>query len=293
MKTRMNITTVLVCLFSALLSSGCLIQELAELRALMAEQRMAEQELESEIHNAAVTRQQLETQRAQAKAYTRVAVPATDITKVSWESGAPISPGTPEHCIHSFFDALVLGKEEAMLGCLGTGDQFASARQNVLTLLQSYKFQKQSGATIDTKLIATRLAPSEFAVVDSEMLVFQLGETNSVKYAFVCRHSNDEWKIFSCGATEAAERACRLQIKCIESMISLSLLSGKGFPASVPALFESKDFGDEPKCPFAGGQPYILEHDPERQVYAIHCPCVGLFPSHVLPVEENRMGVTP
>ena len=244
---------------------------------------------------AVATGQPLETRRlakAEAMKYTRVAVPVPDLTKVSWESGAPISPGTPEHCIQSFFDALVSDNEEAMLGCLGTGDQFASARQNVLALVQLYKFRKQSGAKIDPRLIATRLAQSEFAVVDSELLVTQLGETNSMKYAFVCRISNDEWKIFSCGATESAEQSCRTNVGIIDNMIKVALLSGKVFPTSVVDLFDGKGHL-EPKCPFAGGLPYILEQDPQRLIYAIHCPCAGLFPSHVLPVEENRMGVAP
>ena len=241
---------------------------------------------------AAATGQQLETQLLAQTKYTRVAVPVPDVTKVSWESGAPISPGTPEHCVKSFFDALASDKEEAMLGCLGTGDQFPSDRQGVLDLVKIYKLRKQSGGNIDLKLISTRLAPSEFAVVDSEMLISQLGQTNTHTYAFVCRLNTDEWKIYSCNMPVAAEQICKARVGAIDSMIKVALLSGKGFPTSVAALFEGNGH-PEPKCPFAGDLPYILEQDPEKHVYAIHCPCVGLFPSHVRPVEQNRMGITP
>ena len=80
--------------------------------------------------------------------YTRVAVPAPELPKVSWESGTAISPGTPEHCVQSFFDALAADKEEAMLGCIGSGDQFASARRDVLALVQLYKYRKQAGRAL-------------------------------------------------------------------------------------------------------------------------------------------------
>lgn len=241
---------------------------------------------------AAPVGQQLPIQRAPAQAeaikYTRVAVPAPEVTKVSWESGAAVSPGTPEHCVQSFFDALVADKEEAMLGCIGSGDQFASAKRDVLALVQLYKYRKQAGAKIDSRLVSARLAQSEFAVVDAEMLISQLGETNSMKYAFVCRLANDVWKIYSCGETDAAEEGCKLNVQLIAGQIEISLRMGKGFPASVAALCEGTGAVYEPKCPFSGGLSYILEQDPERHVYAIHCPCVGLFPSHVLPVEPDK-----
>jgi hypothetical protein len=226
----------------------------------------------------------------EAITYTRVAVPAPELTKVSWESGAAISPGTPEHCVQSFFDALVADKEDAMLGCFGTGDEFASARHDALAIVQLYKYRKQAGAKIDSKLVSSRLAQSEFAVVDSEMLISQLGETNLMKYAFVCKLFDDGWKIYSCGATDAAEQICKSHVQLIDSKIKISLLTGKGFPASVAALYEGTEGGSEPKCPFSGGLSYILEQDPERRLYAIHCPCVGLFPSHVRPVEPDAIG---